>query len=331
MSLLSRGLAVVLLGSTVLAGGVAMGASSPASTPKSERVSASGQWMIDSGSDPATVELTLRLTRGHGHESWSSRSVSLDKLVGLTADIIRDGASAASFEVRRDAGTIRARGSFADGKGGGTFDLVLDPAFAAELGRRGVGRPTEAQQIELALADASLAFLDDLKSFGYPTPDVTLFVRCVEHGVNRKFVRGLKDLGYQLASIDDLIEARDHGVDPEFIRGMQAAGYRHPEFEELLRARDHGADADFAQGLQQAGYREVPLDQLVEARDHGVDGDFISDLKAAGYANLTLKEAIRARDHGVDGHYAKRVQEKVGHAVSLAEVIQYRDTGGLRN
>jgi hypothetical protein len=266
MSLRSRGLAVALLGSIVLASGAAMGASSPTSTAASANVSASGQWMLDSGSDPATYELTLRLTRGHGHESWGSRSVSLDRLVGLSADIVRDGAPSASFEVRRDAGTIRARGSFADGKGGGTFDLVLDPAFASELERRGVGRPTEAQQIELALADASLAFLDDLKSFGYPTPDVALFVRCVEHGVDRKFVRGLKDLGYSLASIDDLIEARDHGVDPAFIRGMQAAGYRHPEFEELLRARDHGADADFAQGLQRAGYRAVPLDQLIEAR-----------------------------------------------------------------
>jgi len=333
----------------------------PASGPapgESDRAAATGQWFLDPDQDPGMVEFSLRMSSGRNHQSWSSESVQLESLDGLSADDVRGANVAVAFQLRRDAGTLFARGAVTRGKGAGTFDLVLDPAFARELERRGVGRPTEAQQVQLAIGNVSLGLLDDLRESHYPTPDVELLVRCVHHGVNREFVRGLHQLGYRMESVDELVTARDHGVDPEFIRGMRDAGYRDLEFrqllqardhgadpqyvawmrhmgfgslplEELIQARDHGVDAEYVKQLESAGYRGLPLERLVQARDHGVDGDYVADLKHAGYRDLSLEDAIRARDHGVDAVFANRAQRRLGHLPSLDELIRYRDQGRL--
>ena len=333
------------------------GASSAASG-ESGAVAASGQWFLDPGEKSGTFEFSLRYSRGPGHQNWSSQTVTLEAFDGLSADDVQSAGASVSFRLRRDAGTFSARGSLTRGKGAGTFDLSLDPAFATELERRGIGRPTQNQQIDLAIGDMSLGLLDDLKQSGYPMPDVDLLVRCVHHGVDREFVGGMHELGYRLDSIEQLVKARDHGVDPHFIRGMRDAGYRDLEFGQLLKARDHGADpryvawmrrmgygtesideviqardhgvdAEYVQGIQAAGYRGLPLERLVKARDHGVDGEYLADLKQVGYRDLSLEDAIRARDHGVDAVFASRARKRLGHLPDLDDLIRYRDRGGL--
>src|SRR6185295_18156877 len=204
-------------------------ASKPALS-EADRAAATGQWFLDPDDDPGMVQFSLRMSSGRDHQSWSSESTRLESLDGLSSEDVRGSNVAVAFQLRRDAGTLFARGTVTRGKGAGTFDLVLDPAFARELERRGVGRPTEAQQIQLAIGDVSLGLLDDLRESHYLTPDVDLLVRCVHHGVNREFVRGLYQLGYRMESVEQLVTARDHGVDPEFIRGMREAGYRDLEF-----------------------------------------------------------------------------------------------------
>src|SRR5262249_33128724 len=156
-----------------------------------------------------------------------------------------EGPGPVQFKVRRDAGTFYLRGSMAPDQGAGTFELVLDQGFAATLQRRGIGRPSDEQQVDLALADMSLQLLDDFDQMGYDKPNVELLVRCAQHGVNRPFVTGLKALGLKLDSIEQLVEARDHGVDPHFIRGMRDAGYDGLDYPQLLHARDHGADPNY--------------------------------------------------------------------------------------
>jgi hypothetical protein len=354
--ILSATLAMAVLAAT------AWGApKSPAARPEpseTDRAAASGQWFLDPDENPGAVEFSLRMSRGPDHQSWSSETLDRGSLEGLSSDDLRGSNVPVGFKVRRDAGTFFARGTVTRGKGAGTFDLVLDPAFARELERRGVGRPTEEEQIRLAIGNVSLGLLDDFRESHYATPDVALLVRCVDHGVNREFMRGLHDLGYRLDSVDQLVTARDHGVDPSFIRGMREAGYRDLEFRELLRARDHGADpryvawmrrmgfaslsleelieardhgvdADYVKDLESAGYRGMPLERLVRARDHGVDGEYVSDLKQAGYRDLSLEDAIRARDHGVDAVFATRAQRRLGHLPTLDELIRYRDRGQL--
>src|SRR5207244_1634756 len=160
----------VLLGaiSTVTPG--APGRAARSAVGAGERVAASGQWFIDCDRPSGDLQLSLRMSRGRGHESWGSQKVSRESLAGLSLD----ESGPVEFHFRRDAGTFFARGSMAPDKGAGTFELVLDPAFAGELERRGIGRPTEEQQIQLAMADMSLDLLEDFQRLGYEKPDVEL-------------------------------------------------------------------------------------------------------------------------------------------------------------
>src|SRR4029079_5247587 len=100
----------------------------------------------------------------------------------------------------RTGGCLPCGGSYADGHGGGTYTLSLDPDFGAELAKRGVGAPTSEQQGRFARAAFQLDLLDELKDQGYPTPRITALVRMVDHGVNDEFVRGLGMLRYRLRS-----------------------------------------------------------------------------------------------------------------------------------
>ena len=263
-------------------------------------------------------------------DARSSRSqwgeVESGQIEGLDLRSLGSGRTPVDFTVKRDAGTIHLHGEWSGTRGGGTFELQPDARFAAELERRGAGRPTPAQHARLLLSNANLGLLDALAREKYATPRVAMLLRMTEHAVREQTVADFAKVGYRLESLDALVTAVDHGVNPEFITEMSQAGYRNLEFEALLQARDHGADASFVEDLADAGYTSVPLEEVIRARDHGVDGGYVASLKRAGFDRLTLDEAIRARDHGVTSGYARHMREKQPHC-TLDDVIGWRDRG----
>lgn len=255
-------------------------------------------WTLETTSKPDHYELSLSEIAG-GSVWANSRPVSRSRILGLGAGGLSADQDNVTLRFKRDAGTIVATGAIRDERGEGTFEIELDPAYAEELVRQGIGRPTPEQQRRLLHADVPLTFLEDLKSYGYPLPPIDLLVRCADHGVDQEFVRELAGAGYRLVEIESLIEVRDHGVDKEFIDGLAAAGFK-----------------------------KLPIEELVEARDHGVDPEYLAEMRAAGFDHLTLPEAIRARDHGVDGAFAKKFHRREGRTGSLDELIHARDIGG---
>lgn len=270
------------------------------------------------------LEFECRSDDGGSRSSWGQ--VETGQIEGLDLRTLGTSRTPVDFRVKRDAGAIRLHGDWSGTHGGGTFEVELDPKFADELARRGVGRPTAAQQARLLLGDANLALLDVLAKEHYATPRITMLVKLTDHGVREKTVTAYARAGYRLESLDALVTAVDHGVNSEFIAEMASAGYKDLAFETLLKARDHGADAGFVEDLADAGFTGLPLETVIRARDHGVDGGYVQSLKRAGFEKLTLEDAIRARDHGVTSGYAKRMREKRPDA-SLDEVIAWRDRG----
>lgn len=286
----------------------------------------SGTWSGGRDDHPGRLYLQFecRTDDGNSRSSWGR--VETGQIEGLDLRSPGAGRTPVDFRVKRDAGSIRLHGDWSGTHGGGTFDVELDPKYADELARRGVGRPTAAQQARLLLGGADLALLDALAKEHYATPRVTLLIRMTDHGVRAETVTAYAKAGYRLESLDALVTAVDHGVNPQFIAEMASAGYKDLAFETLLRARDHGADASFVEDLADAGFQRLPLEIVIRARDHGVDGGYVQSLRRAGFEKLTLEDAIRARDHGVTSGYAKRMREKQPNA-SLDEVIAWRDRG----
>ncbi len=226
--------------------------------------STSGTWSVQPSEKSGEVYFEMRqLHSSNGH------TVPLSQLEGLTTAQMNAGGTV-KFLLRRDAGTFTCEGIFREGVGGGAFTYAANPAFADELGKRGVTRPTAQQQFEMAKNDVSLALVDDLRAQGYQTPTSEDLVQAGHHGVSGRYVRDMGALGYKVGTIGALINMRDHGVSPDFVQGMLAEGLPKLSAEDLVRARDHGVTPDYVRALRSLGYGSLTLDALVNARDHGV-------------------------------------------------------------
>ena len=283
-----------------------------------DATSTSGAWVLQPSDRSGRVYLELRQRHSsNGHD------VPLSSLQGLSAS----AAGQVTFTLKRDAGTFTFEGTVRNGAGAGAYTFVPSAAFADELQKRGIGRPTAAQQHEMAKSDVSLALLDDLNAQGYQKPTVDDLVRAGQHGVGADYVRGMGQLGYHVGTVEALIKMRDHGVDPEYVQGMMAQGLPKLSADDLVRTRDHGVDPSFAQAMKQAGYSSLGVDALVNARDHGVDPDYIKAMSAFGYTKLPLEQLINARDHGVDGNYIKGMADLGFTSQPLDALINARDHG----
>lgn len=210
----------------------------------------------------AGVHLALR-TPG-----LNTRYVPLARFDGLTAGPLAS-APRARFRLRQDAGTFDFEGTFAAGRGTGRFGFTPDPAFAGELERRGMERPTPQQQFSMARHGVVLAYLDELAAQGYARPATAVLDRAGMSGANLRYLREMGALGFRLGTLEALMRLSNNGVNPDFVRQMRALGYRDLSAELLTRLRSHGVDAPFAERMNARAGRRLPVEELVRLRSRG--------------------------------------------------------------
>src|SRR5881296_1156571 len=291
-------------------------------------VPSGGQWLIEPGERSGIVRLTIRYGERRYSDNWNSQDdVPLSQLVGLSAADMRGSGVTVHFKIVRSAGTLDREGWFDDGKGSGHFTYQPNPAFVAELAKRGINAPTAWEQFQMTMAGVGLELVDELARQKYERPTAAELARMATHGVDLEYVRDIGARGYHLSDSKSLVRMRDHGVDPEFIESLDSAGYKNLSAEALVRLRDHGVDGDYIADMKEMGYTPSDPEELVEARDHGVDPSYIRSLKEAGYERLSLQELRRARDHGVTRGFIQRVKARGYGNPSLDEVIRLRDRG----
>ena len=196
--------------------------------------------------------------------------VPVGDLDGLTAEqITRGDAAGARFRLRRDAGTFAFEGSFRGGRGSGRFVFTPDPAFAEALVRRGMERPTPAQQFSLGRHGVPLAFLDELAAQGYAVPTTAALDRAGMSSAKLGYLREMGALGYRLGTLDALVAVADEGVGPRYIRELAALGYQGIAAADLVRLRNEDIDAAFvARANGSAGHR-LSVDELLALRMRG--------------------------------------------------------------
>jgi beta-lactamase regulating signal transducer with metallopeptidase domain len=280
-----------------------------------------GTWELRPTTTPGTVHLRL-VEENNSHGT----NVPLASLEGLTEAQVAGRGGPVQFRVTRDAGTLQFEGVLRNGVGAGTFSFTPNPAFPAELAKRGFTKPTAREQYQLARHDIGFAFLDELNRQGYAKPDTAGLVTAGQHGVNTTYLREMGALGYSLGSLPPLITLRDHGVDPNYVRGMAEEGYKQLPADKLRQARDHGVDPRYVKGMREAGYASLPIDEVINARDHGVDPKYVRALADGGYRNLPLDQVIRVRDHGVDPDYVNGMRQ-LGYTLSIEALVNARDHG----
>src|SRR5262249_50566756 len=119
----------------------------PAANPTTAQTQSpdlAGTWELRLSHDPGMAQVTVRTEHGmHG------RSVRIAQLP-ITAEQISAPSTNVSFPIQREAGTFHVEGVCRRGVCGGTYSFEPSQAFAAELARRGLARPTPQQQMDLA-------------------------------------------------------------------------------------------------------------------------------------------------------------------------------------
>ena len=254
--------------------------------------------------------------------------IPIARLEGLTPALLTGAGGPVQFRLRRDAGTFTFEGVVRNGVGAGTFSFASNPAFAAELAKRGLAAPTALEQYQLARHDIGYAFIDELNRQGYARPQTADLVRAGQHGVDVPYLSEMGALGYRLGSLDPLIVLRDHGVGPAYIRGLAAEGLQGPSGARTSgRPAITASLAEFVRAMREAGYRGLAMERLINARDHGVSAEFMRDLAEAGHRTLPLDEVIRVRDHGVDREYLRAMRDAGYGSLSIDQLINARDHG----
>ncbi len=287
--------------------------------PAQERLP--GTWEIRPTGEAGVVH--MRLTEGDG--SYGS-NIDVAQLAGLAPTQLSGAGGPTQFSVRRDAGTFTFEGIVRNGVGAGTYTFTPSETFAAELAKRGIERPTPADQRQLAREDIGFAFLDELTAQRYAQPNLAQLIRAAQHGVSFLYLREMGRLGYRLGRVEALVVQRDHGVTPQFVRGLAAQGLTRLSADDLLQARDHGVTPEYISGLSQLGHRSLTLQQLINLRNHGVSPEFIRDLERVGLGKLSLDVLMDVRNHGISPEYVSELRD-LGYPLTLEELTRARNHG----
>lgn len=264
-----------------------------------------------SNADHVQLELSYRAGR---NRSNNSEPVALRELQGLTAaQFASTSGTPVRFRLVRDAGTIDCDGIVRQQRGTGDCRFAPNAAFAGELARRGVRRPTDEQQFQLALHDADLAVLDELKRQGYAMPTPDDLVETGIFGITFARLRALDGAGYRAGTVDKLVEMSIHGVTPEYIRDMAAIGpsYRRLPVDQLVEMRIHGVTPAKVRGFAEAGYPSLSRKQLVDMAVHGVTPAYVQEMARAGYRNVTPEKLVEMKIFGVSADMARRANAAV--------------------
>jgi beta-lactamase regulating signal transducer with metallopeptidase domain len=280
-----------------------------------------GTWEIRASKTAGMIY--LRLTEGRSNHG---RTVPITQLEGLSEAQLAASSGPVTFRITRDAGTLHFEGVARSGVAAGTFTFTPNPAFPAELEKRGFARPTAREQYQLARHDVGYAFVDELNRQGYAKPDTAGLVTAGQHGVDTTYLREMGALGYSLGTLPPLVTLRDHGVTPDYVRGMAEAGYAKLPADTVRQARDHGVGPEYVKAMRDAGYGALPLEAVINARDHGVTPEFVRALADGGYRGLSLDRVIRVRDHGVTPDYIAEMH-RLGYKPPIDELVRARDHG----
>ena len=198
-------------------------------------VPSGGQWLIERGDHPSTVQLTVRYGEGRHSNDWS-RDVPIGELVGLSATDMSGSGATVHFKIVRSAGTLTCEGWFDDGKGSGHFTYQPSPEFVAELAKRGINAPppTAWEQFQMTMSGVGVDLVDELARQKYDRPTAGDLARMGTHGVDLEYVRDIGARGYHLRDPESLVRMRDHGCGPGVHR---VTGQRRLQEPQRRRAR----------------------------------------------------------------------------------------------
>lgn len=218
-----------------------------------------------------------RQTERNGKNSFGS-SFKFEDLRGLSERDTQGSNNKVNFRLNREAGVIECEGSFAEGKGSGTFRFTANQSFVSSMENLGF-RLTDENQFTSTMLDVTTSFARDVLSMGFKNVD-----------------------------FDDIVKAKIFKVTSAYAAEMSSIGFRDLDMEDLVKARIFKIDADYARQIREMGFGDQSMESLVELRIFKVTPEFINELRGEGLVNLTTKDLVKLRIFKVDAEFIRKAR-----------------------
>ncbi len=286
---------VIVIGSVVIS----------AQTPVTGQWKASVRTSDDKPEKQNKIQLSFERTTEKGGRNQHGSSFDYADLQGLTRDqVLRGGA--VRFSIVREAGTIESEGTFADGKGSGTFRFTPNGQFVSAMKSRGFdfdkpsrhNRENEAENrlFSAAMINVTTALADDLLSANFGNLDVDDLFKAAIFKVDSNFMREMKASGFPNLGMEELVKARIFKIDGEYLRELNTAGFGNEPFESVVKMRIFKISPEFIAEVRNEGFTNIKIEELVKMKIFKIDGAFIQ----------------QARSEGVPMEVEKLVQKRIG-------------------
>ena len=253
--------------------------------------------------DPNKIHLSFNRTSPNGGKNQHGSSFSYSDLEGLTRQQAESGGPV-RFRLVREAGIIECEGTFANGKGSGTFTFTANRNFVDAMKARGFDFERQTSEkghsspLEKLFAATTLnvttALADDLKSANFANLDVEDLFKAAIFKVDGKFMAEMKSTGFPNLGMEDLVKARIFKIDANYVRQVKDMGFTEQGFEGLVKFRIFKVTPEFLNELKTAGLDKMDAEDIVKARIFKIDGEFIRQAKAEE-PNITMEELVQMK------------------------------------
>jgi hypothetical protein len=253
----------------------------------------SGTWKAstDVGEHGKQGEIHLSFERRseRGGRNQNGNSYAYSDLDGLSPN----ANGPVNFRLVREAGTIVCEGTFANGKGSGSFTFQPNQTFLSGMQSRGYTLSPERQFISATL-NLTLAYTDELRSLNLGEIDIDDVFKGRIFDVTAQFVSDMRSTGFPNLDLEDLVKARIFKISPDYVREVSAMGFDNRDFEALVKFRIFKVTPEFLNSIRAEGFTNLSAEQVVKFRIFKIDADFIRNAKASD-PNVSVEDLVRMK------------------------------------
>ncbi len=261
-----------------------------------------GEWTATTKAEkPDRVHLSFERRTENGGKNKHGSSFAYEDLEGLTREQVQNGK--VNFRLVREAGTIECEGTFANGKGSGTFRFTSNRGFVDEMKSRGFdfekrsnekGNNLEDQLFTAATLNVTTALADDLLSANFGQLDVGDLFKAAIFKIDSKFMSEMKATGFPNLGMEDLVKARIFKIDANYVREVRGMGFENEDFEGLVKFRIFKVTPEFLNQLRSEGFADLSAEDVVKFRIFKIDQEFIRQARAEE-PNITVEQLVQKR------------------------------------
>lgn len=262
-----------------------------------------GEWTAEARSEKGDkIHLSFSRRTEKGGKNQHGSTYEYTDLQGLARADTENGR--VSFKLVREAGTIECEGTFAAGRGSGTFRFLPNTGFVDAMRGRGfdfTGRTSKGGNDSLedmlfaaTTLNVTTALADDLRSANFPNLDVGDLLKAAIFKIDGKFMAEMKATGFPNLGMEDLVKARIFKIDAEFVRRTREMGFGTDNFENLVKFSIFKVTPEFLTELKNEGLTDLTPEDVVKLRIFKIDAAYVREARATE-PNITVEQLVQKR------------------------------------